>query len=409
MNQARATYSRRGWVVLGAVLLMVFFLWMLVREGGKGGSGSNTAIRAAQAESTPAGEAAGEKARRAAIAALGPIKSRGVNAAGLYRQAMALYAGLTDEEKSMLNHWRDKPDPKKDAALYAKIQPIMDLMRRARKADYADWGLGQTDFSGRGGQFKKEQDLVSLAFWDAAYRFQSDPDGAVGDIAVAEALGRSSDDSLLGLLLSEHFHSGGIWLLAQNAGSITSAAGPDLAYLISPAEAEQSFQNGMNGDVLGHKALLAEYANPLTQGESDIQKWAVYQSVTPGALVSEFKWMIQTEQALGTTLSEPDAQFQQWWSQKLAEAASMPLATSQALPALEKSRNQMQTVLAEDAMLEAGMALEQNNQAQFQSILDPASGKPFTYTQKASGFQLGSALQNAGKPVTLNFSTPAAK
>ena len=86
----------------------------------------------------------------------------------------------------------------------------------------------------------------------------------------------------------------------------------------------------------------------------------------------------------------------------------MPAANT-FIPGLTEAVNYLRTSIVASAMLQAGMALEQNDQAQFQSILDPASGQPFAYTQTANGFQLGSALQQRGKPLSLSFSTPAAK
>jgi hypothetical protein len=63
--------------------------------------------------------------------------------------------------------------------------------------------------------------------------------------------------------------------------------------------------------------------------------------------------------------------------------------------------------VVQDALLNAGIALEQNNQAQFQTITDPTTGQPFTYTQTAGGFKLSSALRpSSGKPVTMDFGAP---
>ena len=57
--------------------------------------------------------------------------------------------------------------------------------------------------------------------------------------------------------------------------------------------------------------------------------------------------------------------------------------------------------------LTAGIALEQGNQSQFQSILDPVSGQPFAVTQTSNGFQLSSPVESpAGGPVTLTFGPP---
>jgi hypothetical protein len=424
MHEARVIDSKRGWMVFGGVLLIaVIALSVLLRERRNAAiAASMAAMESAAASSPPAEsatESAGEVARRAAIAAQGPIKHKGINAADSYKEAMGLYAGLTDDEKTMLSHWRDKGDPKAAAALYAKIQPIMDLLRSARKADYADWGLGPMNLQENSNimaRYNSIRDLASLAFWESNYRFQSDPDGAVSDLAATDAMGRSGDDSLIGLLVEYGVHFGGMNVLAQNAGAITSSAGPDLADIVNPAAAEQTFQSGLNGEASMLQALLDEYANPATRNQAETyfsQGLKLMNgpnaSISPAEAVSEMQWLLQTEQALGGSLQEPDAQFQQWWTQKQAEAASMPLANT-GLGSLEDVRTLAEGSVVESAMLAAGMALEQNDQAQFQSIIDPASGQPFTYTQTATGFQLGSALmKHNGRPVSLSFPAPAAK
>jgi hypothetical protein len=59
-------------------------------------------------------------------------------------------------------------------------------------------------------------------------------------------------------------------------------------------------------------------------------------------------------------------------------------------------------------MVEAGLALEQGGQAQYEAIADPTTGQPFNYVQTAAGFQLTSGFKNSdGKPLTLDFGTAA--
>ena len=82
------------------------------------------------------------------------------------------------------------------------------------------------------------------------------------------ALGRSGYDSLSGLVEENGMHISAINLMAQNAANITSAAGPDIAYIISPAAAEQSFQNAVNASASSLQAVLDEYANPATRNQA---------------------------------------------------------------------------------------------------------------------------------------------
>ncbi len=173
---------RRGWLVpAGILLLLLIALWLPLREERKAGGGADIMTRGEMgAPSDQAAESAAEKARREAIGALGPIKRRdGINGADLYKRAIDLYSGLTDAEKEMLKSLKKKPEQEAAAALYKRIQPIMDLLRKARMANYADWGLGpMTVATNLGPQIDIERNLTSVALWDSSYRFSSDPDGA---------------------------------------------------------------------------------------------------------------------------------------------------------------------------------------------------------------------------------------
>lgn len=417
MHAARATHSRRGRFVPGAVLLLTILalLISLTRERNPG-PGANAAVKHTPSATIPLAASAAEIARRAAIAHLGPIKRRqGLNAADLYKQAIGLFAQLTEAEKNIIRHPHDRKDPKVAAALHAKLQPIMDLLRNARKADYADWGLGPTTFentTNKMTQYQTIQNLAALAIWDSNYRFQSDPAGAVGDLAATEALGASGVDSLIGLLVEQSVHTASLNLLAQNAGALAGGATPDLADIIDSAAVQQNFQTGLADDAAVLQAELDEFANPATRNGSLIQKSMNVRTangaLSPQEVISELQWLVQTEKTLGTTFEEPDAQFQQWWRQMQAQAASMPLANT-AIQPLSDIRTRSLMMLAQNAMIEAGLALDENNQTLFQSIPDPATGQPFTYTRTPTGFQLGSAVQNHGKRVSLSFSTPAPK
>jgi hypothetical protein len=405
---------RRGWPVpAGILLLLLIALWPPLREERKAGVGADIMARGeAGAPSDQAADSAAEKARREAIGALGPIKRRdGINAADLYKRAIDLYSGLTDADKEILKDVKKKPGQEAAAALYEKIRPIMDLLREARMANYADWGLGpMTVATNVGPLIDVERNLTSVALWDSSYRFSSDPSGAIGDLAALEALGRSGVDSMsiIGLALENGIHNSVINLLAENSAAITGAAGADLADILSPDAAKESFQNAMNSEASMMQGLADQIANPATQSAA-VRGIGPVGAASAADVIFALGWAAQTEHALPATLAEPRAQFEQWWNQKTAEASSVPL-TAPILSALAATRNMEEVSLTQSALLAAGIALGQNDQAQFESILDPSTGQPFTYTQTANGFQLGSVIQYKGKPVTLSFPTsPTAK
>lgn len=206
-------------------------------------------------------------ARKAARAKRPPVTHTGVNAVDLYKEAVLANNKLTTAEQTMLQQRLDEADPAAAAALYVKIQPVMELVRRARKADYADWGPDSGTYRGHfSQQYREIVQLSYLAYWESAYRFKGDPDRAVTDLAATEALGRSGVDSLTGLWIEEsRLHRWDTELIAQNAERVSSTA-PDLAYIeISPEAAQQMFQQGMSAEAEEDQTWVDDYEDPLTR------------------------------------------------------------------------------------------------------------------------------------------------
>jgi len=419
MHESRVARSGRAPLAVGVGLLLILLLLSIfyIRDWKVFPSalpGSGEAVSSSAPPISPA-----ETARRVAIAALGPMKMRtGLNAADLYKQASELYSQLTPAQRAMLMDWDGKQDPKAAAALFAKIQPIMDLLRRARKAAYVDWGMPPPKLEPLGddqARFGIVNQLGVLAYWEAQYRFQSDPDGAVGDLAARDALAGAGVDDGIGMVLQCGGHENAVILIAQNIAGVASAAEPDLAQFTNPAVSAQAFQSGVDGHASMLQAFLNEYANPATRDEAEPFIHALMDSasrkgqpISAGEAVSELQWMESTEQALATTATEPDAQFKPWFSQTRAQAASMPgLAVVDPFTTIGAMRSVAQESMAQGQMLAAAIALEQGGQAQFQSIADPYTGQPFTYTQTPTGFKLTSSVMYAGQPVSLSFSTGA--
>ena len=414
MRGLRGRYSEFGLLGIGGVLvLVVLVLFLLVKRplsSSQSGDVAKTGTARSQGRDlTPSPE----DARRAAIASLQPMKIReGTNAADAYNRAMTLYALLTDEEREMLKSPVGKLDPTTAAALYAKIQPMMDLLRSARKADYTDWGIySKYGENGallvKGGllisQSNTIDSLASVALWASGYRFGNDPDGAVGDLAAMEWMSRGGVDGLVGLGDEFNIHTRALHLLGENADKITAGAELDLAEILSTTTTEKLFQTTWNDESAVLQADLEQYADPAERADSTIQN-QVNSGKQSQTVVAGMQWMMQTERTLGTALAEPDAQFQQWWAQQLALAGPTPyMANPRFYPQI---RSRWEGLLVQNAMLEAAIALEQNDQAKYQSITDAATGQPFVYTRTATAVQLGAAAQNGQHVLVLNFPLP---
>lgn len=356
MDQALPDFSRVGRYLVCAVFVAILVLCgLLMRK--PGGAANGTAGKLPAIGKLGATENLAEQERRQEIARLGPIQRDGVNGADIYAKAMALYSRLSDADQRALqdwsNDWIDDPkwstDPKlrANAAFYGRLQPILSLLRQARKADYLDWGIDPRNPGGSSDLW-----VVSrVGLWSAAYEFQADPELAVGDLAAAQALGWSWSSGSREFSYSPT--SEVFTMLAQNAPLVPEDAAADLNYILDPAAAMQSVRDAF-----------------------------------------------KTNEALAQVLSEPPAQFQQWINQVYAGSPGPKSVASGAAYGLATAEQDM----VEAAMFEAGMALEQGDQAQFQSITDPATGAPFVYTQTDSGFQLRSNVQGIYDPSTVGFS-----
>ncbi len=186
----------------------------------------------APSESSPASPepapsiASGDAANPGAISAEGwqpPAPRPGVDASNFYKNAFVLYAALTKEEEKMLFQQRDEMDAGKAAALFQKIQPILELLRNGAAADYCEWGLGEPIMDTNLSHLGKVAELGRLARWSASYRFPSDPQGALDDLKAQARLGHHTADCVLGWLVQMGMESGALEVLRQNSGVLNEA------------------------------------------------------------------------------------------------------------------------------------------------------------------------------------------
>jgi hypothetical protein len=410
MRHPTVVHNRRSWIAAGIALLLVLSICIP----------SSLPVQsqpAAQAQS-PTGSALlhlspADAARRAAIAKLGFIDPpRGVNAVDSYSRAMALYNQLTDTEKNALKDWRTKLDPQSAPALFAKLQPILQLMRDARTADYVDWGTDPLMPDAREARFSAMQSLSQVAQWEANYEFQTDPAQALQDLAAAEALDRNSAGALGGFALYSSLRTPTIQIIAQNMDALPNGQISDLDFITNPAGVIQTSQNIINAQAASMQSVIDQFADPATRSQAAqmIQNVLIpYMNLSTDLSVAipQLQRIAQTDQQFANTFPEPEAQFQQWISQVQADTASVPLPAF-VVPTIQDQRNILENSELEDAMLAAGIALQQGNQSQFQSILDPATGQPFRVYQSPNGFQLASEAQplDGSGGVVLTFGPP---
>ena len=252
-------------------------------------------------------------------------------------------------------------------------------------------------------------DLGRLAYWEAGYRFQTDPDGGVADLAARDALGRSLGNTLVGLSVENAFNTTALDMVSQSAGAFSAAANADIAYLTDTSQVSAAFATAMNGESGMLQHLLDRYRDPSTRGEV-IANFQL-NGVTEEQLAEVMAKQQQIDKAISGTLLQPDAEFHAWAAGIQAQESNgaNPLEAtliSESLSAMAGIRSHARQDLVERTMVVAGFAILADDWGQFRSIIDPSTGKPFIYTTTANGFDLSSPILTGKKPLALSFSTP---
>ena len=99
----------------------------------------------------------------------------------------------------------------------------------------------------------------------------------------------------------------------------------------------------------------------------------------------------------------PDAQFDAWMQQfDESHSAEHPIASA-TMPMYRAIRESLQARRIEREMLNVGLAVFESGADQASLSRDPVTGRPFVYLAKPGGFELQSAIQRDGKPVTMRF------
>ena len=352
-----------------------------------------------------------------------PALRTGTDAADFYKDAFALFDALTEEEKKMLARPTEEVDAEAARALFGKIQPIMELLRHAAAADYCDWGFGPIDFESPLPHLGKAQNLAKVALWNAAYRFPSEAAGAIGDLAARARLGHDVAETVIGLLMEASFDKSANHLLRQNAASLDAAAAEQARAFLAGSTLDGDIARAMQTEASGSRAMLEKLAAQ-SAGER-VQFAAAYglNSENAGAddraaaqrveeilrdsaqLKVEMEFLKQTQTEMIEAMTWPGDRFRAWSQEIQAKAREHPLAAV-SLPVFEGIHARLEEARVQRAMLGAGLDVLQNGTASLAQARDPVTGRGFAYVPKPGGFELQSAFQVKGKPVTMNFAKP---
>lgn len=321
----------------------------------------------------------------------------------------------------MMRRPTEEVDAEKAEALFAKIQPIMELLRRGAAADYCDWGLGPLSFDTPLTYIGKSQSLAALALWNAAYRFPSDAAGAIDDLATRAGLGHHLSDTLIGWLVDASFEKSATRLLLQNASSLNEEGRARAQEFLSSSIIDPDIRRAMEGEMQFSRNAFEKLA---AQRPEERPTFAQLQGVPDDlkdseenrkfdSLIRDTAWLEAEFQQVRKMQSEmdeamfwPDARFNEWAQQfTKAFAAEHPLANS-AIGVFPGTRTKLQALRIEREMMNAGLAVLQSGPDQLNQSRDPVTGRPFAYAPTPDGFELRSAFQVKGKPVTMTFTLP---
>ena len=195
-----------------------------------------------------------------------PVERAGVDASSFYKDAFALYDRLSEEEKQMLFRPSEEVDTDKAAALFEKIQPIMELLRRGAAADYCDWGLGEPDVDKPFPQIGKSQNIGKVALWNAAYRFPSDAEGAIDDLSARARLGHHLAETLIGFLVDSSFEKSSATLIRQIAAALNEAARGKAGEFLAASTLDRDIELGIAGEMKFGRSAAEKFLGQTPDG-----------------------------------------------------------------------------------------------------------------------------------------------
>ena len=354
----------------------------------------------------------------------GPAKREGVDAANIYANAFVLFDQLTDEEKAMLRKPSEEVDADQAAKLFEKIQAIMALLRAAAKADYCDWGTGEITFETGLPHIGMAQDLAKLALWAAAYRFPTDPAGAIDDLSARARLGHHLTETLIGALAAGSIETTAHKLLGDHLGRLDSAATGKALEFLHSSTLDADLSHAFRGETSGVESFAAKLARvdarergrmllEIQGGGTESRNWLdPVKEFTAGVIANPES--IATELAFirGVHAKAPDAlrmseeDFQSWWRDvESTLKTDHPLARL-TMPALDGIQKVVQRLRIERELLTAGADVLQHGPSQVGRYRDPATGGALLYVPTPTGFELRSPYVVKGKPVTMAFTRP---
>ena len=338
------------------------------------------------------------------IAESAPIPT---NAATVYRQAFAIFDALSKEQKYMVTDWRTNVDPSVAAELCEKIQPICDLVHQAAAATNCDWGLGPIKYTSLLPHLNPCRYLARTVVWSAAHCRTNDPSAVVDDLVSASRLGQNValTPVVVGHLVNLSIQQTVIDFATMQASTL--AGDSRLVQLLNGFNYDEELRRVIDQDAGMSDRTAAAIA---TMSPEEIKQMVdAFQSsgvqlppMEPTQMSAYIRQKADLQRQYAQTLALPEADYHEWLTSLDAIRKTNPFA-EQFLSNIEVILTKTQAMAVYSAMAAAGLVVMQGGPGALQSHLDPSTGRPFTYTQTADGFDLESSFQFRGKSLTLSF------
>jgi hypothetical protein len=337
------------------------------------------------------------------------------NAAALYRQAFALYAALSKDEKGILADWRTNVDASVEAELCEKIRPICDIMHKATAVTNCDWGVEPITIDSQLPHLNPAHAVSRAAIWNAAHCRREDRPGAAEDVLSTLQLGRSvSHSALIGSLvdmaiqgIAESYVAANIGMFRGSESQRLSVLLTDPAYKKVPAVAMEQEATISESLIAKMAALPADefqrvYSELVKEETPTDQPGEGMSEMDRAAVLANLQQVVESQRALARALASGSAdEYYAWLQQRDELEQSNPLAKT--FLTFDKYVERADRAAINRAFVEAGLAVEQEGPSALQSHPDPSTGQPFVYTETFDGFDLQSGFKTNGVPLKMQF------
>ena len=336
--------------------------------------------------------------------------SASTNAAVIYRQAFELFDMLSKEQKAIVRDWQTNVGASVEAELCEKTRPICDLMHQASAVTNCDWGIEPISYDTKFPHLQASRNIARAAIWNALHCRSSDVTGATDDAVSVIRLGQQvSRSAIIGCLVDMALQGVESSYVTQNVGLFRGADSQRLVAAFDEPAYEEAPSRAMEQEA-GIMERLAAHLASLSPDElqkelsslSDETTGATFNLDRTTAL-AQLQQVVDSDRELAKALaSSSDDDYEAWLRHRTELQELNPLAKI-FLAALDRFVDKARTAEVNRAMVVAGLAVAENGTEALAAHLDPASGKPFQYTETDAGFELQSTFVVNDKPYKVRF------